>query len=384
MDPRHYTAESGDPVLHPGAWESVFEAIASPTFVLEEPGRLVLANRAARVLLGVDRLQDLDEDARHRTLADALDTDVSGALVAPEDRPHLRIMRGEQITDVALRYRLPSGEPRDVLVSGGPVATTPGQPRRAVLMLRDVTEHRAVERRLQEEARAREMLVVSLSHDLRSPLTAILAQAQMVLTRHAAHHDVSQAQWVTGFERVQRSAQRINEHLEELADALQLQAGRELSLQRSRVDLVEVLRSLLERYPDSDIPGRLVWSLSNHPLFAAVDVRRFERAIGNVVDNALKYSAGTSTVRVALRREGPPQGPHWAAIDVHDQGVGIPAADLAHLFEWYFRAANAGRIRGSGLGLAGARRIIEQHGGTVHVVSEEGRGSTFEVRLPLA
>jgi signal transduction histidine kinase len=82
-------------------------------------------------------------------------------------------------------------------------------------------------------------------------------------------------------------------------------------------------------------------------------------------------------VRVA--REGP-----WAVLTVADHGLGIPAADLPHIFERFQRGRNvAGRVAGSGVGLAGVRHVVEQHGGTVSVESREGGGSTFTVRLPL-
>jgi signal transduction histidine kinase len=69
---------------------------------------------------------------------------------------------------------------------------------------------------------------------------------------------------------------------------------------------------------------------------------------------------------------------------VRDQGIGIPARDLDHVFSRFFRAGNVGQIPGTGLGLAGARQIVEQHGGTLSVESREGAGSTFILRLPLS
>jgi signal transduction histidine kinase len=75
----------------------------------------------------------------------------------------------------------------------------------------------------------------------------------------------------------------------------------------------------------------------------------------------------------------------WAVLTVRDQGVGIPAVDLPHIFQRFQRASNVvGRIRGTGVGLATARQLVEQHGGAIGVASQEGRGATFTVRLPLA
>ena len=83
---------------------------------------------------------------------------------------------------------------------------------------------------------------------------------------------------------------------------------------------------------------------------------------------------------MSVAREG-----EWAVLAVRDRGIGIPAADLPRIFERYHRAANAaGQFAGTGIGLAGARQIVEQHGGAIAVESAEGAGSTFTVRLPLA
>jgi signal transduction histidine kinase len=104
-----------------------------------------------------------------------------------------------------------------------------------------------------------------------------------------------------------------------------------------------------------------------------------ERVVANLVSNAIKYSPGGGDVRVELAAEA-----GWAVLRVQDQGVGIPAADLPRVFEQFHRAANvAGRIGGTGLGLAGARHIVEQHGGSIALESQEGVGTTVTVRLPL-
>ncbi len=113
------------------------------------------------------------------------------------------------------------------------------------------------------------------------------------------------------------------------------------------------------------------------------DASRLERVIGNLLANALKYSAQDSTITMAVEQEQA-EGGTWAIVKVRDQGIGIPAKDLPCIFEQFYRASNVdGQIRGIGLGLASARQIVEQHGGTITVVSEEAIGSTFTVRLPL-
>jgi signal transduction histidine kinase len=106
--------------------------------------------------------------------------------------------------------------------------------------------------------------------------------------------------------------------------------------------------------------------------------------IDNLLANAIKYSptGGEITVRLACEeRDGVP----WAILAVEDNGVGIPAADLPHIFEHFRRGSNVlDRIAGTGLGLAGSRRIVAQHGGDMTIVSHEGVGTTVTVALPMA
>jgi signal transduction histidine kinase len=109
------------------------------------------------------------------------------------------------------------------------------------------------------------------------------------------------------------------------------------------------------------------------------DRGRLGRVLDNLLSNAIKYSPGGGEVVVALSSQD-----GWAVVAVRDQGVGIPVAELSRVFDRWFRGRNvSGRMRGSGIGLAGTRQIVEQHGGSIEVTSEEDVGSTFTIRLPL-
>jgi signal transduction histidine kinase len=112
------------------------------------------------------------------------------------------------------------------------------------------------------------------------------------------------------------------------------------------------------------------------------DEARIERIVANLVSNAVKYSprGGEITITVDMEER---EGQDWATLVVHDQGIGIPPAEVERIFEPYYRGSNiAGTVSGSGIGLAGTRNIVEQHGGLISVESEVGE-TTFTVRLPL-
>ena len=102
-----------------------------------------------------------------------------------------------------------------------------------------------------------------------------------------------------------------------------------------------------------------------------------------MLSNAIKYSPNGGDVSVRIASDAAPGGLE-TLLTVHDQGIGIPKADLPHIFERFYRARNVTGRPGSGIGLAGVRSIVEQHGGAITVESLEGQGSTFTVRLPLS
>ncbi len=104
----------------------------------------------------------------------------------------------------------------------------------------------------------------------------------------------------------------------------------------------------------------------------------------NLVANAIKYSPAGGEIVVEVQRQEETAAA-WAVLAVRDQGLGIPAADVPHIFTRFHRATNViGRISGTGLGLASVRQIVDRHGGSIEVMTAEGVGTTFTVRLPLA
>jgi signal transduction histidine kinase len=103
--------------------------------------------------------------------------------------------------------------------------------------------------------------------------------------------------------------------------------------------------------------------------------------VSNLLSNAIKYSPKGGEVVVSLARIGP-DGEAWAELRVTDHGIGINEADLPHVFDRFFRGRNVGlEMSGSGIGLAGVKQIVEQHGGSISIESEEGQGTTVTVLL---
>ncbi len=232
---------------------------------------------------------------------------------------------------------------------------------------------------LAKSVQLRDAMLTGVTHDLRTPLTVIKVQAQLARRRQNGRTDPEAQTMRSGLEQIERAATRMAHWIDELLQVSRVQATEEMILDVNSADLVQLTRQAIAEHQNNT--RRHVLALHTDPehVVGLWDSARLERVLDNLIGNAIKYSpqGGPIDVRVA-RQDG------FAVLQVHDEGVGIPAADLPAIFEPFTRGSNVeGRITGTGLGLTGTRKIVEHHGGTLEVESREGQGSTFTVRLPL-
>lgn len=176
------------------------------------------------------------------------------------------------------------------------------------------------------------------------------------------------------------TASQLVSQVQELRDLAVFEAGAPLQLAREPVDLCSLAEEIVTAWRIRADGHVVRLQLPEETVIARVDRTRVRRALSNLLDNAVKYSPPGSEVLLSVAREGAD-----AVLSVRDRGVGIPEADLPHVFERFRRAANVREsVEGTGLGLVAVRQIAEAHGGSVQVESAEGRGSTFTLRLPLS
>jgi signal transduction histidine kinase len=171
--------------------------------------------------------------------------------------------------------------------------------------------------------------------------------------------------------------------IDELLDFGRLQSGQLLSLQRKPVDLVRLAGSATDQYQHASGIHKIRFEATVAELIGVWDGARLERVIDNLLSNAIKYSpnGGEVLVRVSPSKK---DGVDHAMLTVRDEGLGIAADELTHIFEWFRRGPkHSGRISGAGIGLANSRQIVEQHGGSIDVASLEGAGSSFTICLPV-
>ncbi len=233
---------------------------------------------------------------------------------------------------------------------------------------------------------ARNALLFSVTHDLKTPLTAIQGNAQLLQMRIkrgtiSTEQDVQRLQ--QGLETIGSSVKKMRTMIDDLLDLAQLQAGQKLPIERREENFVELVQRIVQEQQATTTRHQLHFQTPVPELPVAMDRMRVERVVGNLLNNAIKYSPAGGEIATRLSQEHE-EGSGWAVLELQDHGIGIPAADLPHIFEPFRRAENSkGKIQGTGVGLTSAAQIIEQHDGTITVQSEEGVGTIFTIRLPL-
>ncbi len=236
----------------------------------------------------------------------------------------------------------------------------------AAITFRNMTEVRQLQC-------VREEYLALISHDLRSPLTAILGRAQLLLRRLTKQGLVREAQSASI---VVECAIRMNDMIEDLLKRNRTDVPLD-ARHRSVIDLVKVVRQMIDQTITPDDGARITLdAVATLPI--AVDAMEIERVIVNVLTNALKFSPHDRPIVVQVFKEATE-----AVVTITDQGIGISPADLPHLFEKDYRAQTVGQIAGNGLGLYSSRLTVEAHGGRLWAESTLGEGSTFTVTLPL-
>jgi two-component system phosphate regulon sensor histidine kinase PhoR len=254
-------------------------------------------------------------------------------------------------------------------VVGVPLLGSGGERRGGLLVLHDVTETKRLERTRQD-------FVANVSHEMKTPLTAIRGFAETLL--EGALDD--QANRGTFVERIKAQAERLEALIDDTLSLARIERG-EIPLALESVDWAALVKKIEETFRKAAAERNLSLEMKVEPDLPKVlgDQKLLEQAIGNLLDNAIKYNRSGGEILLSISRSGE----KGVRVLVEDTGMGIPKEDLPRIFERFYRVdkARSRELGGTGLGLSIVKHIVERHGGNVGCESEVGKGSRFWIEV---
>lgn len=344
-----------------------------PLSMLDTLGRYLSVNQAWEEFTGRRRADVIGQVATSYLSAE------EAALHSGRDRELLR--SGGRISyEASVMHR--DGTRRDVMLIKVAVPGDDGSPAGILVVLMDVSEFRAAERATrdardaaEEASRAKSEFIANISHELRTPLQSILGFSELGMVRGRQHEKLASM-----FADIHASGQRMLALVNDLLDVSKIESTVG-TFHLERTDLRALVREVA-REIDPLLAGRqlrLELKLSELPLVAKVDPMRFQQVVRNVLANAIKFSPFHGVIE--LNGETTPAGE--IRIGIADQGPGIPADEIEHVFEAFVQSSlTKDGSGGTGLGLAICRKIIEAHGGRIHAENRPGGGAVFLIHVP--
>lgn len=232
--------------------------------------------------------------------------------------------------------------------------------------------------RAQEALRTRDEFLSIASHELKTPLTSILLNLQLALSKiRRTDGDTLPQNVIKMIEQSEQQGRRLSKLINDLLNISVISTGR-LEIEREPLDLRELTDEVIGRFKLQlkKAKTRLILK-GKKGVVGLWDKVRLEQVISNLISNAIKYG-GAKPIRVEIKKYG-----KKGIVSVKDQGIGIKSQDLGRIFERFKRAVSGRDFKGLGVGLYISKQIVEAHGGKIKVKSKEGKGSEFTVELPL-
>jgi PAS domain S-box-containing protein len=257
--------------------------------------------------------------------------------------------------------------------------------RKVAILFTDITDKKRTEEdlrrlaaELSEANRRKSEFLAVLAHELRNPLAPIRTGLELM---QLGRTDQASTRRITDM--MDRQVMHMIHLVDDLLDIARITTGK-IDIKVQRLDLATVLSSAVEATMPSIQGGshELTMNVAGEPLMIDADPTRMAQVISNILTNAAKYTPSGGKILLSASREG-----DHACVTITDNGMGIPAESLPHVFEMFSQVGrNMGKSQGGlGIGLSLVRQLVELHGGTVTVSSEgSGKGSTFTIQLPLA
>ena len=331
-------------------WDTVNQTISEGVILLDARGQIVWLNSAAATLLNVREAQV--QPFTRIAWAWQLNALIADVLARHAEALSQIVVKDERAFRVAVRARMIRG------TSG------------ALIVLSEITE-------LQRLGRMRRDFVANISHELRTPITALRILADTLAKELG---DASPAQvWLA---KLLSQVDALRQLTDELMDLARIESG-QMPIKLVETPVADLVAQVVERFrPQIERQELALEITAPADLRVLADPAGAQRALGNLLHNAIKFTPARGQIAIRARPVD-----DMIEISVHDTGIGIPANVLPRIFERFYKLEHARRTdepHSTGLGLAIAKHLIEAHGGKIWAASVEGKGSTFYFTLPAA
>lgn len=348
----------------------IINAIADGLIVIDEKGIIQIINPAAQNIVGWDKTDSLK--LNYRSVLKIIDQ--KDNIVDESNDPVQRCLKTKEPV-ITEQYGLRTISGKKILASILASPLTSGGAG-SIIVFRDITASRAEEREQAE-------FISTASHEMRTPVAAIEGYIGLALNPQTAVIDDKAREYLY---KARDSAQHLGRLFQNLLDISKIEDGRLISNQ-VLIDVHKVTRSIVNDFASRAKERGIAINFlpdttSGQPVvpvfFANVDRDHYREVVGNLVENAIKYTR-EGEVKVDIKGTN-----EQVYISIEDSGLGIPAEDIPHLFQKFYRVDNSDtrEIGGTGLGLYLSRRLTESMDGTLTVESTYGKGSTFTIELP--
>jgi PAS domain S-box-containing protein len=345
---------------------TLVETAPTGIFVVDAQGEVLIANEEMQRILGLVHEPRLRLDS-YETAATYLHPD--GTIYEVQDLPLQRALyRGETVRAEEVIFDLGEGRKTTTVVDAAPSLLPDGRIAGAVAIVQDISP-------LEEVEKLRNEFLGMVTHELKTPLAAIKGAVSMAL---GSFDRLSEEETKDLLRVADQQSERLRELIDNILDMSQIRSGA-LDVKPRPIDLSETIGKVISTVGRSDAHEiHLEVKDGMPPVFA--ERHRLEQVLGNLIDNAVKYSPTNEPITIWARRDD-----QHLIVTVQDRGRGISSEDLPLIFRKFTRMAPKRGIPGSGLGLAVCKGIVEAHGGRIWAESDgEGRGAAFSFSLPVA
>lgn len=358
---------------------TLLNSISDAVIATDQHGNVTFMNPAAEILTGWHQTDALGHDvSRIFNIVDEVTETVL-------ENPVTRVIREQKVVYLEDFTSLITKDGRKVPIgdSASPIMGLPNQINGVVVVFWDLSERRQtelLEQALQKERELnnlKSLFISTVSHEFRNPLSVIQTAIELI---ELHGHNLAETKKNTYIKRIKGAINSMKLLMEDVLFMGKSEAGK-VECNLAQLNLQEFCQELIEEFTTIEISGHeIIFTCHSDSTDAFMDERLLHYIFVNLLSNAVKYSPQHETIKFDLTCD---QTGGVAIFKIQDEGIGIPLADQAHLFESFYRASNSQSIQGTGLGLVIVKRCVEAHNGTINISSQEGIGTTFTITIPL-